>query len=319
MLGIEAEFFGTDKALIETNRVEENKLLLNKVASWQPDLCFFCLHKDEILPDTIKKISSIPKVVTLNWFADDHWRFDNYSKNYAPYFNWVVTTYSKAVEKYHQIGYHKVIHSQWAADIDIYKPVTTQKDIDVSFVGIWNKNRDRVIKKLKQSGIRVETWGQGWSAGRLGQDEMIKVLARSKISLGLNTPSTYYGLKPLVGFFFRRRGRFGFKQDFKNIWSNFREWRQKRIPMIKARMFEIPACGALLFTQAADNIGDYYIDGKEMVLYDDDFDLIKKLQYYLQHDCDRETLSQAGYERTINEHNYESRFNDIFNIIGLKV
>ena len=40
--------------------------------------------------------------------------------------------------------------------------------------------------------------------------------------------------------------------------------------------------------------------------------MIDKIKYYLEHNEERESIAQAGYERTIREHTYEKRFNNIF-------
>ena len=45
--------------------------------------------------------------------------------------------------------------------------------------------------------------------------------------------------------------------------------------------------------------------------------MIDKIKYYLEHNEEREAIARAGYERTLREHTYEKRFNEIFKTIGL--
>jgi len=42
-----------------------------------------------------------------------------------------------------------------------------------------------------------------------------------------------------------------------------------------------------------------------------------KIRYYLEHDEEREKIAMAGYQRTLGEHTYEKRFEQIFKTIGL--
>ena len=43
----------------------------------------------------------------------------------------------------------------------------------------------------------------------------------------------------------------------------------------------------------------------------------KKGKYYLKNDEEREMIAKAGYERTLKEHTYLQRFEEIFKKIGL--
>ena len=74
-----------------------NQRLLETARAEKPDLVFSVLFTDEFDAAVIEQISDFPEVTTLNWFCDDDWRFDNYSKLWAPHFNWVVTTATSAV------------------------------------------------------------------------------------------------------------------------------------------------------------------------------------------------------------------------------
>lgn len=54
-----------------------------------------------------------------------------------------------------------------------------------------------------------------------------------------------------------------------------------------------------------------------MAVYDGVADLIDKIRYYLAHEDQRRAIAEAGYQRTLQEHTHERRFNEIFKAIGV--
>lgn len=286
------DFGSLDKDL---GREAMNRRLLEIVHSEKPALLFSCLFANEFSEETIRKISENSDTITLNWFTDDHWRFDFFSRHWAPCFNWVVTTAKSALPKYRRIGYRNVIKSQWACNHSRYRKLDLPKEYDVTFVGQPHGDRKEVIKALRDSGIDVQVWGTGWETGRLSQDEMIRVFNQSRINLNLSNSS------------FR---------PYKHRFMRWKNW-QKPKDQIKGRNFELPGCGAFTLTGTAENLEDYYADGKEIATFKSTGELIEKTRHYLARDDQRSAIAAAGLERTLREHTYEKRFNEIFGRIGL--
>jgi len=53
----------------------------------------FCvLFKDEIDKNVITAITKETATKTLSWFCDDQWRFDAFTRFWAPSFTWSTTT-----------------------------------------------------------------------------------------------------------------------------------------------------------------------------------------------------------------------------------
>ncbi len=309
--------FPFDKIMLEKGRDKMNKMLIETVSKEKPDICFFSLFTDEIKKETIREITNKSGTVTLNWFNDDHWRFDNYSKYWAPCFNWIVTTDSQAIQKYHKIGYKNVIKSQWACNHFLYKPLKLPKIYDVSFVGQPHSNRKKIIEKMKKAGVKIECWGRGWPNGKVPQEKMIRIFSQSKINLNLTKSSSGNTLKSIAKIFLKRKKHKSIQIGNPRYWiDNSKSLLGKKREQIKTRNFEIPGCKGFLVTGNADNLGDYYENDKEIIIYKNVNDLIERIGYYLKHDKERELIAQAGYERTLRNHTYEKRFNEIFNFIG---
>ena len=103
-MGHDIVYFDFMTLLNELGRDDMNKRLLDVVKAERPELMFTFLFGDELDPRVVRRISKETGTVTLNWFADDHWRFETFSRRWAPNFNWIVTTASDAVPKYAAMG-----------------------------------------------------------------------------------------------------------------------------------------------------------------------------------------------------------------------
>lgn len=311
---------GCDVAYLPLERAADlgrkrfNRELLEKTELEKPDLIFCFMYSDELDPAALEALKK--KTVTLAWFADDHWRFWNYTRRYAPRFSWAVTTYAKAVPLYRRIGAANVIHSQWGANLALYRPATVPaaRTGDVSFVGGWSRPRAKIVAALEKRGIAVEAYGNGWPRGRLSFNEMIALFGKSKINLALNPVPGFWNANSLGRLLFRASGR-RIVPDIHPV-QNARAWLCRGVRQIKARHFEIPACGGFVMTEPADDIESYYAPDREMVFYRTVPELAEKIRYYLAHEDERERIARAGYERTIREHSYAERFKNIFEIIG---
>lgn len=262
-----------------------NRKLLEMAQMHQPDLIFFCLFTDEIEQATIGELTK--RFVTFNWFCDDHWRFWNFSRHYAPHFSFVSTTDPDAVTKYERIGYRNALLTQWACN---HRDYVSMPDAlprrDVTFVGQPHGNRKAIVKFLEWNGITIQTFGNGWPQGRISQEEMIRIFNESRINLNLSNSSW-------------------------NIHTLFRGRQQ-----IKARNFEIPGCGGFLLTNRVEHLERYYRIGEEVACFTGTRDLLRKIRYFLEHEDERKGIARRGYERTLRDHTYEHRFNELFAAMG---
>lgn len=314
MNGVKVSYFPFD-VIKKIGKESYNARLLEAVRRERPDMVFAFMYSDEFVPKVLEELKR--HTTTSAWFADDHWRLHNYSRGYAPQFTWAVTTWSKAPAIYARYGIKNIIRSQWACNPKFWKPVAAPRDMDVSFVGQYNSSRGKIVEELRRAGVDIWVRGWGWPEGRLTHEEMTRSFSRSKINLNFNAPPPRSGAKMLGRLLFKRSiGRI--VPDFWNFRENLVSWYHMKVPQIKARPFEVLGCKTFLISAYADDMEKYYEDGKEIVYYDGSVaDLVKKVQYYLPRDAERERIARAGYERTIKEHTYERRFRDLFQKIGL--
>lgn len=253
-----------------------NELLAATVEKYRPDLMFAVLFKTEFDPSVLDQIRSDLDGRTIAWFCDDQWRFEPFSRIWAPHFGLAVTTSPKALRLYHDAGINNVLLSQWACNHFLYRPLPLPKKCDVSFVGQPHGDRPEVVQRLRRAGIDIQTWGFGWPNGRVTQDEFIQIISESRINLNLSNAS--------VG----------------------------AIEQLKGRDFEVPGCRAFLITKRTDDLDRYYDVGREVEAYDSVEDLVLKIRHYLAAPEERERISEAGYRRTLAEHTMEKRLTEIF-------
>ncbi|MCP3980401.1 MAG: glycosyltransferase [bacterium] len=324
-LGHEVLYFDYTSLMAEFGRDGMNRRLLEVARAEQPDVLFCVLFGDELDRDVMRRISDSGWTRTVNWFCDDHWRFDDFSSRWAPAFNWVVTTSSAALERYRAAGIEHAIKSQWACNHFLYRPADGPPQYDVTFVGQPHGARREIVLGLRDAGIRVDAWGQGWEHGRLDQERMVEVFGRSRINLNLSA-SSVGGLSglPRVRAAIGRRARRALRGV--GLTPPMTGGRARALDallasggpdQIKGRNFEVPGCGGFLLTGRADNLDEYYAEPAELAGFDSFSELLATVRHYLRNEDERAATARAGYERTLREHTYAHRFADVFSRMGL--
>lgn len=80
------------------------------------------------------------------------------------------------------------------------------------------------------------------------------------------------------------------------------------------RMYQVTGVGALLITDWKDNLRKVFEIDKEIVTYRTAEECIDLIHYYLEHDAEREAIARAGQERTLREHSYRNRAQELIEI-----
>ena len=286
--------------------VEDLDLLHKKMKEFcyqnKPDLIFFVLAQDLFDSNLIKDLSS--DFTTVNFFGDDHWRFESFTKKLAHSFSYCVTTDPLALAKYNDIGIDNVILSQWAA-IDFNESEIEHDGYykyDVSFVGGKSPFRSWVVDYLAKKGIKVSCFGVGWDSGPIPSDEMSQVFKETKINLNLSNSCSYD-----IRFF--KDKPFTFMRQLLRS--------SKTSSQVKARNFEIPALNGFQLTDYVPFLDRYLKIGEEVACFNNVDELADLIKYYINFEEEREKIKQASHSRMISEHFYINRVNEILNNINI--
>jgi len=280
--------------LDDYNEEQLQKEILLKADEFKPDVIFFKIFKFEVKFETLKRLKE--KYFLFNWFGDDQWRFDNFSKYYALYFNAVITTDKFSIKKYNEIGQENVIRSQHASFENNQDYLNIDYKYDVSFIGGISPFRKWFVQELQKKGIKVECFGYGWENGKVTYDEMNEIMLRSKINLNISN-SLSYDIRYLIS-------------NPRNILSLIKSFiikGSKNVSQTKARIFEIPVRGGFELTEYVPSLEDYFCIGENLVCYSSVDEAALLIKYYLENGDERETIKSKSVEYARNNHTYLKR------------
>ena len=166
------------------------------------------------------------------------------------------------------------------------------KDVDASFVGGISRHHGKAIPVLEYLARNTPIQFFGYGADSLDADspirarhhgevwglDMYRALARSRITLNRHI----------------------------NVAENNAN---------NMRLYEATGVGALLLTDRKDNLGDLFEIGKEVVAYSSAEEAAELIRYYLAHPDEAQAIARAGQARTLREHTYRHRMEELIPIL----
>ena len=273
-------------------KAEMNRDLVARVGRWvaeeRPDVIFTYLSGELVSPECVRALRAFG-VPMIHFCLNDKEHFVGRirgglafgSRDICRFFDLAWTSTGEALKKY-CVEEAMPLYLPEGANPEIHKPWDLEKTIDVSFVGQCYGNRPVVIRRLREAGIRVETFGSGWPGGPLSTEEMVRVYSRSRINLGFGGVASHEGTYCLKG-----------------------------------RDFEIPMSGGLYLTESHPELERVYDLEKEIVVYRGFDDLTAKIRHLLADPQRAEAIRQAGLRRARKEHTWEMRFERVFSLMNL--
>jgi len=268
-----------------------NGRLRDTASKVQPDL-LLSVKGETVFPETVTRIRKDLGVKTALWYPDDPRFFESLVKDIAPHYDYVFTASERAVKAYEKIGVRNVKYLPFACEPSIHRKVELTNEerkrlsSDVCFVGTYYPERGRIVGKLRGFGVSV--YGPYWQFFRKGAkahkgiwgDEMVKAFNAAKIVLNIHI-----------------------KEDL--------EYKANM------RTFEATGSGAFLLTDKPSGLENLFIPNKEVVCYNEKKEILELVEYYLDADDERASISLNGQERAYRDHTYEQRARKILETTGL--
>lgn len=86
---------------------------------------------------------------------------------------------------------------------------------------------------------------------------------------------------------------------------------------ISLRVLDVLACEGFLLTNYQPEIAEYFIDGEELVIYQDFEDMYRKIDYYLIHEEERKRIAHAGFLKVKEYFNYDKGISSIIKALEI--
>ena len=81
------------------------------------------------------------------------------------------------------------------------------------------------------------------------------------------------------------------------------------------RLFEATGVGTLLVTDWKKNLHEMFEPGKEVIAYRTPEECVEMIQYYLEHENERQAIARAGQQRTLRDHTCRNRMEELVSIV----
>ena len=91
------------------------------------------------------------------------------------------------------------------------------------------------------------------------------------------------------------------------------------LKIVNLRNFEIPMSGGIEICKYNPELAEYFEDGKEIVFYQDNDELVDKARYYIEKASDSElnAIKAAARKKAETEHTWWNRFSKAFDLLGI--
>jgi spore maturation protein CgeB len=290
------------------DRPKMRRVFLDLLRSGGYDAAFVATVEDEFDVATLEEAKQL--TTTIAWNSDDEWRWDDYSRQYAPAYTWMVTNDPDVYERNRE-DLPNLIHAQWACT-GRWNGRGQPKDIPFSFVGrVFGSRADQIRALRRRAGL--VSFGSG--TGRRPED--------------VDRPASWKGrVRTLLAPLATRlvRGQRDDVLDFEAVNSI---WNRSRISFtptdsvdgstrqIKSRIFDMGLSGTLMLAHDTPRLSDYYRPGKEYVPFDSVEECAALAEYYLRHESERQRITDAYATRTLSDHMWHQRIHHVLSTAGL--
>ncbi len=307
------DYLAIDEVLKKNGKDYLNQEIINKTKRNGYDLIFFFIFKDEFFSQTLDYLKKDLSTPTVAWMADDHWRFENYSKYWAPFYSYYVTTDEDSLPKYKKKKIQNIILSQWGYNHFNKSPKKNFQKKNISFVGMSYGSRLKNIKYLeKRNHIKIDCWGSGWPNGRLKDHKMFDLFENSLININFTKSSNQLTLKNFIKILLKKDNYKLTINTPREIIDNIKIFIQKDIRQIKARIFEVTGAGGFLLSEKCKYLDQYFETDREIVTFENIKEASDKIAFYKKKEKLIYEISKNAEKRVLNEHTYEKRFKKIF-------
>lgn len=260
-----------------------NKKIINIFNSFNPDIVFMQIQSEGAISlETMKYIS---KVKVINWTGDIRVDTPRWMQEIAPY---CISSFSNMKDvRFMLEGGFRSEYLEIGYDQSIYTPIgETATCPDIVFMGNnygtsfpLSSFRYAMVKRLKQEfGVNFGVYGNGWSGGNGNLNHSQKEEAKY-----------YRGAKIAINC------------------SHFKEERYS-----SDRLLRILGTGCFCISHRFPKMD--YVDGKDLVTFDNLDELVVKIKYYICHENERNKIADEGRELVLGRNTFKHQVQNIITL-----
>ena len=260
------------------------QVLMAQVKMYRPDVIYF-QHPGGTDPAFLAEIRSYVRLIVMQ-IASPLMRWANL-RNY----DLALSSFPHFVERFRQQGLRSD-YFRLGFEPEILEDLKRTTMHDVVFVGGFSRNHTERIKFFEEFAQRqgLEWWGYG------------------EKNLGANSPlrATYHGASWALDMY---QKLYNARISLNHHINAARDYANNM------RLYEATGVGSLLLTDFKSNLHLLFEPGKEVVTYRSLEECVELSQYYLEHDEERTAIARAGQARTLREHTFYHRMQELVEIV----
>lgn len=246
-----------------------------------------------VQPGAIAQIKASTGSKPVYLWPDTLLNLDSHLVEALPLYD-LVATYSKATTTvFEQLGAKRVEWVPLAADVTLQKEAGREVEwsmrADVSFIGGWRPERERLLAGLSDFDLKIwgPDWGRrcrgnrsimrSWQGRAVRGSELARAVASSRINLNIIDTTNH--------------------------------------PAANMRFFEIPAAGGLQVSSPCPEMESEFRHGEHLFYYRSAAELREAIQMLLARREPGERVAAAGHEKVLAGHTYRHRVQQIMSIL----
>jgi spore maturation protein CgeB len=276
-----------------------NKKFIRTCLSFRPELIIVYRGRN-VFPQTIKKIKSNLSGTRIFIYNNDDPFSIRYPRYYwmhyhksLRYYDYIFSYREKNLEDLKKLGYENasILMSYYIkSDNFLFEKNFCKRSIDVIFIGHYEDDgRDDTLMYLINNGVGLKIFGTNWE-----RSPFYKQLSINNEIVRLNTESynTLLNQAKIALVFFSK--------------LNNDEYTR--------RCFEIPASGAVMFSERTAVMEKLYLEDSEIVFFNNRIELLKKINYYLSNiNVLQDFANKAHSKLLLSQNEVSDRVNQILN------
>ncbi|NKI21536.1 glycosyltransferase [Paenibacillus dendritiformis] len=269
----------------------------------RPDLVF-ALDGMELPVEQVDAVRELG-IRTALWITDDPYYTDVMS-SIVTHYDYVFTLEANSVDYYRSIGAN-VYFLPFGVYPGQFRPLRSPAKVrrEISFIGsaYWSRigMLEPILPELMKRGLVLS--GLWWD--RMPRyPQYARQIELNRWMDPYETSDTYNGSKIVINMHRRH--------DDETV-------NQNRINISAAspnpRTFEICACATLQLTDVRSDVSKFYTPGQEIETYSSPQEMLAKIDYYLSHEQERRDIALRALARTMRDHTYAHRLNQVLTTI----